>query len=319
MGRRRKSRHDLPERVYHKHGAFYFVDRANTWHRLGKDFSTAMVRYAELLARPVNITTLGQIFDRYQREVIPTKAPKTQRDNLRQLALLRQAFGHMAPEQVEPHYIYAYMDAREAPVAANREKSLLSHVYSYAIRWGVAGDNPCRLVKRNPEKPRGRYVSDGEFTAVYDMASPQIQVIMDLALITGLRMGDVLALQLQSITDAGLEVRTAKTGKSLLFEWTPALRAAVDQAIALRGNAASMFLICRRRGHRYTVEGFKSNWQRLMRKCMERGVIAERFQFRDLRAKTGSDSEDDNLLGHEDPRTLRRHYKRKPTKVTPLR
>ena len=183
----------------------------------------------------------------------------------------------------------------------------------------MAGHIPCRLVKRNPENPRGRYVSDGEFTAVYDMAAPQIQVIMDLALITGLRMGDVLALQLQSITDAGLDVRTAKTGKSLLFEWTPALRAAVDQAIALRGNAASMFLICSRRGHRYTVEGFKSNWQRLMRKCMERGVIAERFQFRDLRAKTGSESEDDNLLGHEDPRTLRRHYKRKPTQMTPLR
>jgi hypothetical protein len=52
---------------------------------------------------------------------------------------------------------------------------------------------------------------------------------------------------------------------------------------------------------------------------MEREVIAERFQFRALRAKTGSDSEDDNLLGHRDPRTLRRHYKRKLTKVTPLR
>jgi hypothetical protein len=47
------------------------------------------------------------------------------------------------------------------------------------------------------------------------------------------------------------------------------------------------------------------------------GVIAERFQFRELRTKTGSESEDDNLLGHEDPRTLRRHYKRKP--MTPLR
>jgi hypothetical protein len=33
----------------------------------------------------------------------------------------------------------------------------------------------------------------------------------------------------------------------------------VDRTIALRGNAASMFLICGRRGHRYTAEGFKSN------------------------------------------------------------
>ena len=52
---------------------------------------------------------------------------------------------------------------------------------------------------------------------------------------------------------------------------------------------------------------------------MADGVIDERFQFRDLRGKTGSDAQDDNLLGHEDRRTLHRHYKRKPLKVAPLR
>jgi hypothetical protein len=32
----------------------------------------------------------------------------------------------------------------------------------------------------------------------------------------------------------------------------------------------------------------------------------------------GSDSENDQLLGHLDARTLRKHYKRKPLKVRPL-
>ena len=58
--------------------------------------------------------------------------------------------------------------------------------------------------------------------------------------------------------------------KSLLFGWAPALRAAVDQAIALRSNAVFMILICGHREHRYTVEGFKRNWQRLIRKRTER-------------------------------------------------
>ena len=51
---------------------------------------------------------------------------------------------------------------------------------------------------------------------------------------------------------------------------------------------------------------------------MADGVIKERFQFRDLRGKTGSDAQDDDLLGHEDKRTLRRHYERKPLRVAPF-
>ena len=303
--RPRKTRQDLPSRVYHKHGAYYFVDKSNKWHRLGTALGNAMKEYGDLLELDSALSTMRQLFDRYQREVLPKKAPKTRKDNIYGLSLLRQAFGHMHPERIKPKHIYAYMDARKAPIAANREKALLSHVFSYAVRWGVASDNPCRLVKRNPEKARKRYVTDEEFEAIYDVAKPIVQVIMDMALITGLRMGDVLALQLQNITDAGLEVRTAKTGKSLVFEWTPELRAVVNQAIALRGDAASMFLICSRRGHRYTTHGFTSIWQRLMRKCVADSVIEERFQFRDLRGKTGSDAQDDNLLGHEDRRRHR--------------
>ncbi len=39
---------------------------------------------------------------------------------------------------------------------------------------------------------------------------------------------------------------------------------------------------------------------------------------RDIRPKSASDSEDNQLLGHLDARTLQKHYKRKPLKVKPL-
>lgn len=95
MGRTRKSRKDLPQRVYFNHGSYYFIDRQGRWHNLGRAYHQAMVSYAEINTRPGPITTLGQVMDRYQREVIPTKAARTQKDNLKQLQPLRAVFGHM--------------------------------------------------------------------------------------------------------------------------------------------------------------------------------------------------------------------------------
>ena len=59
MSRPRKIRHDLPNRVYQKHGAFYFVDKANKWHRLGKSYVEAMKAYAVLLESDTSTTTMG--------------------------------------------------------------------------------------------------------------------------------------------------------------------------------------------------------------------------------------------------------------------
>ena len=252
MGRKRTKRKDLPQRVYFQHGGYYFVSRDGKWNNLGRDYVDAMTAYAKLNSVPRTVTNMGALFDRYEREVIPAKAPRTQKDNVKELRFLRHAFGHMNPNSITPQDIYAYMDARKAPVRANREKAFLSHVFSYAIRWGVVADNPCRNVKRNPEKPRRRYVNDVEFWTVHEIASPVIQCAMELALITGLRQSDVLGLRLQNLTDDGLEVETGKTGKRLLFEWTPELRDVVDRAKALRQGMVSMHLLCTRRGQRYT-------------------------------------------------------------------
>ena len=307
--------------MYLKHGAYYFVDRSGKWHRLGRDYVRALTAYAELNVRVMK-STLGAVIERYLVEVIPTKAPRTQRDNLKELKLLKQAFGHMAPDEITPQDIYAYMDARKAPVRANREKALLSHVFSYAIRWGKAEDNPCRLVKGNKEKPRSRYISDDEFCAVYEIAPPVVRVAMMISYITGLRQGDVLALSRNNIGEEGLEVKPAKSatssGQTMLFTWTAELKGVVDQAKALRGDLRSIYLICNQKGQRYTSNGFHSMWRNVMGKALKDGVIEERFTFHDIRAKAASDSEDAHLLGHQDQSILNRVYKRKAVRVKPL-
>ena len=81
---------------------------------------------------------------------------------------------------------------------------------------------------------------------------------------------------------------------------------------------ARMYLLCTRKGKRYASSGFQAMWRRLMKRAVETSLIAERFTFHDIRAKAASDCDDDRLPGHEDSRTLNRHYKRKAVKLTPL-
>lgn len=323
MGRNRKTRKDLPKRVYFNHGAYFFVDRAGKWHALGKDYYQAMIKFAEVNSRPqAAADTLAAIMERYIKEVIPKKAERTQKDNLSEIDLLKKAFGHMRPEEVTPPDVYAYMDARP-PVRANREKALLSHVFSYAIRWGLATDNPCRHVKRNPEKPGGKYAEQWQYDAVYPVMPPAVQVAMDIARITGLRQGDILQLKLTDCREEGLQVKVSKTGKTLLFAWTDELNEAIERAKTLPSKIGTMWLIHTQSGQPYTGSGFRTIWQRTIRKAMadKKNPLPKgaRFAFKDLRTTAGTDSEDEALLGHQDKRILHRHYKVKPTKVTPIK
>lgn len=318
MGRTRKNRKDLPERVYFRHGAYYFVDRAGKWHRLDTDFHAAMIVYATLNAMPSPATTIGHAIDRYIREVISDKALATQREYMRALGLLRSVFGDMRPDDVTPAHLYAYMDKRPR-VSANREiKGTFSDVFQHAIRWGMTERNPCRLVARNAERPRTRYVTDAEYTAVYSTMPASVQCAMDIAIATGLRQGDILKLRLGDWTEAGLLVKTGKTGRVLLFERTPELAATIARCRSLPSKVSTLAIIYNREGQHYTSGGFQAMWKRKMTDALKAGLIVDHFTFHDLRGKAGSESSDDRLLGHQNSATLNRHYKRAPVKVTPI-
>ncbi|RYU56352.1 integrase [Methylolobus aquaticus] len=325
MGRKRNVDKHLPRRVYLKHGAYYFVTPEQKWIRLGITEAEMHRALAQMLD-DAPFDRLNAVFDRYEREVLPTKAPRTQQDNRAELANLRLAFGHMRPSALKTKHVYAYLDARgqTARVRANRERSLLSHVYKYAIRWGLVEHNPCAGVMGHKETPRRRYVTDEDYLAVHQLASPIIQSTMEVAIITGMRQGDILSLQRHQLQDDGIHVTPAKTkdrtGRKQIFEWTPGLRAAINQALALPRRLATTWVIANTHGQPYTRNGFKAMFGKLMTKALEDGLLQERFTFHDLRAKAGSEAEDGmRLLGHQSPATTRRIYERKPDRVKPIR
>lgn len=323
-GRKRKHDTHLPKRVYLRRGSYYFVDYLGKWHRLGITLAEMYRSLADFVeAAPIN--TMADLFDRYKIEVIPTKAPRTQKDNLREITLLRAFFGEMLPRNLQPRHGYAYYNERKTTSLrrAVNEMALLSHVFTKAVEWGVVDANPCREIRKQRPKPRQRYVTELEYASAYKVMPPMVQCAMDLGVLTGLRPADLLGLQRSCLTDEGILIDTRKTGKRLLVEWSDELRCVVKRALGLPPHIRQP-LICNRRGKPYTVDGFNSIWYRRMQKAVadNENPLAEPFQFRDLRAKSASDDTVEGAtarLGHNDPRLTERVYRRKPTVVRPLR
>ncbi len=167
-------------------------------------------------------------------------------------------------------------------------------------------------------------MQDWEYKAVHGIASPKMKVAMDLALLTGLRRGDLLGLTRDDLTDNGILVRPSKTehssGKMLLIEWSDELKDIVAKAKRLSPRFRQ-HLIATRSGSPYDPRSFTKIFGRLIKRALEKTELTEPFRFNDLRAKSASD---DTLeaaserLGHTSTRTTQDFYRRKPVRVKPL-
>ncbi len=335
MGRPRKSEKHLPNKVYRRHNAYYFVDPKGKWIRLGKTLGIMYRRYADFV-EPGPMNTLDDVFSKYNTEVVPLKAERTQKDNAIEMKLLRSVFGHMNPVDLRPKHVYGFYNKRsqKALACANREVALLSHVLTKAVEWGLVETNICKQVRKHRPEPRNRYVEDWEFTAAKRAMPETIEIAMDLIMLTGLRPGDVLQLSRNHLTEEGILITPNKTrrarpdgrlsqGKALLIEWSDELRAVIDAARKLPPRFRQA-IICNKQGRHYSVSGFDSIWYRYMQKAVNdpENPLKEPFQFRDLRAKSASDDTAEAAtarLGHTSSQITERVYRRRAKRVKPLR
>lgn len=151
---KKASNRDLPPRMLRrvrtlKSGkqwvGYYYDGRDENGKRvevpLGTDLDVAKVEWAKLDRKAVPKITrlLGDVFNRYERDVIPRKMPRTQMDNLLSLKQLRAAFADAPIDAITPQIIAQYRDKRTDRVRANREISLLSHIYNMAREMGSLG------------------------------------------------------------------------------------------------------------------------------------------------------------------------------------
>ena len=339
---RLKENKGLPTGWRIKHGAYYYrppVQLRELWDgktefRLGRTLSEAHRVFADRIGLYQDVTSIGELLDRYALEVVPLKAPKTQQSNLASLVKLRAVFGFMPIGSIKPIDGYKYLDkrGRQGKSAANRDFEVLSHAFTKAIEWGLCEEHPFKgKVRKFSTPPRRRYVEDWELQEALKVASPFIAAYIRLKLLTGLRRGDLLSLTQSDLKNDGIHVTPRKTarstGKKVIYEWSEELREAVSEVLNLRKKVLSVWLFHTNRGQPYikadgSANGFDSIWQRFMAKAIEQTGLVEKFTEHDLRAKVASDTELGHarqLLGHSSDATTRKIYQRRPDLVKPAK
>lgn len=328
MSRPRTKNKHLPKYVTIIHGSYWYRPPNGKAENLGRvgDESTFYKNYARH-AFPSDTTNSGTIadhLDRYEREIVPTLAERTQKDYHGYLRILREEFGHMHPDDVRPKDVGRFMDVPKGKIHRARIVAVLSAAYGYMVgSWYVAERNPCLQVKRPKNPPRDRYITDEEFEAIHRVMPARQKIAMELAYLCGQRQGDVLKLKWEDCGEEGITFRQSKTGQGRLVLYSDSLRDTLARAKMLIPQLPREYVVHTRNGTRYTSAGFRACWQRVMARALKRGTIAKRFTFHDIRAKTVSD--EDNVdtaqlrAGHTSKAMTLRVYSRKIRKVTALR
>ncbi|KVF68928.1 MULTISPECIES: tyrosine-type recombinase/integrase [Burkholderia cepacia complex] len=339
MGRKPTKNLHLPPRMRLKQTSrgktYYYYDmggKPRRWKALGGDFVEALRMYADLEQGnrgKLSLITFRHVAERYVREILPTKARETQRTNIIQLSKLYEFFdAPPAPiDEIKPVHIRQYLDWRKAsPVAGNREIALLSHIFNKAREWGATDrPNPCSGVRKHRETGRDVYVGDTLYKVVWDQADLPLREAMDLAYLTGQRPADVLKLDERDVRDGVLSIKQNKTGTRLRIQIVGDLAALLDRLTARKigHNPRSTRLIVDERGQPLGRDALRFRFDRARESA---GISKEEFQFRDLRAKAGTDKEAATdlsgaqaLLGHGSQAMTEHYVRKRGVKVAPTR
>ena len=335
MARPRKQRSGLPSYCYRdrRNGAYFMLVPGPEGKLARRTYGADLHRMLDDWARTWGATvaqgdTVAAALDVYlgvlaQRRHRGDVRESTEQDYRKHAAKLRAVFGPVRLADVDVPMLVRWRDVRghQSPVQFNRERTVLLEVFRVAVERGMVAGNPVSMLGRMKERPRDRYATDEEVAEVLKRAGREVQAATVLAMATGLRQGDILALRRADFGKAGLTVAPSKmrgrTRKGLHFPWSPAMRVACELADRKVASIEG-FWLCNQSGAPYTSSGFRSLWHRALTAAVAEAGI-ERFTFNDLRAKAGTEAEDWRILGHLDQRTFSRVYDRKPTTVKPAR
>ena len=239
---------------------------------------------------------------RYIKEVSPHKKSFV-KERYIILALLNESWSKDSINKITPAVISKYRDKYLTKVSGssvNRTLDVLSTIFTTCKKeWGYPIENPILSIRR-PKKaePRDRRFNENELNKLIkgNKTSPLLRDIIQIALETAMRQGEILRVQREHIRKNTLFIPIAKT-KSRTIPLTL-------KAISLLNNTELPFNI--------TGDVLSKQFKRL---CNYYGI--EDAHFHDLRKqsltnfmldKKLSVAETMMIAGHSDPRMLLRTY-----------
>ncbi|WP_052699920.1 tyrosine-type recombinase/integrase [Martelella endophytica] len=145
---------------------------------------------------------------------------------------------------------------------------------------------------------------------------PHIVAAMEVAVYTGQRQGDILALKWPQYDGTHLSLRQGKTGKRVKVRLHKDLKALIDQLkqVAEDRKVRSASILANSRGRPWTQDGFQTSWRKEMARLGIEGVTFHdlRGTFITARRREGSTVEQiASISGHtisEVRSVLEKHY-----------
>lgn len=148
--------------------------------------------------------SLSYLLERYYDEVSPDK--KRSREDFYNIRILLKYFGDVMLSEITPAKLNQFKKQRQdeglSAASINRPLALLSHAFNTAIKeWEICNENPVSKIKRPSEKKswRLRYLSRDEARTLVDECQGHLKPIVEWALSTGMRFGEIVDLDWSDI------------------------------------------------------------------------------------------------------------------------
>lgn len=205
-------------------------DRLTDARRWAQQTETAIREGRYFKTREAQRHTLAELIDRYVADVLPQKKGRGVQIQGAQLAWWRGQLGAHTLAELTPPLLAEYRDklaagypgdAHRSPATVVRYLAALSHCLSVAVKeYQWLEDSPMRKVSK-PKEPRGRvrFLSDEEraalLAACQESSNPNLFPVVMLALSTGMRAGEIMALEWRDVDlqRGWLTLRETKNGE----------------------------------------------------------------------------------------------------------
>jgi integrase len=167
--------------------------------------------------------------------------------------------------------------------STNRDLQVLRRMLNLAVIWGYLRDTPMRFIKLFREtKGRVRYLSSDEYAALARHCSPELKRIVDVALLTGMRQGEMLALMWADLDleNGFISINNPKNGVARKVAISDDVNAELR---ALKAQGRSVYAFTDKSGAPLSPRTLQ--WQ--FRRALDSSGV-ENFRFHDLRHTAAS-------------------------------
>ena len=275
MGRTRKSDKGLPARVYIRHGAYYFYDRAGRWHNLGRVTAGESAMYAafsKIIEPGTRKGSMADALKRFRAVHLPTLTDSTRKEYERMYDVIAEGFAEFDVPQVQPRHVMQFLGNFQAtPTARKHYKARLSTFFRWAVtEQGMRDTNPCAELRLKGPVRRKSAWNDELFWAVRDKLDDIMQCYHDLSILLYQRTTEIrLLMQSQRHGDVIRFVPTKtehSSGLSIDVPVTPEIDAVWKRALSLcklsAGPGGDAPVIQQADGSTYTRSGIYSAYRR---------------------------------------------------------